>query len=169
MKPAILTHLAIEGIEVRALDPDTLLLTPKAKVTPEIVEMVRPHKAEILAALAADAAYNAARQLARRCEATGRDLAETVAALGPEDRRLLGEDFVARVERSCAVSAIEGATCPGRTLITICRNYGVTLRVDDFDGTLVIGPGAWRSLVRAIAAHVDEIAELLITGRANDA
>ena len=52
------------------------------------------------------------------------------------------------------------------SLIYVCRRYGVGLRID-LDGTVVVESygKAWCALVGAIAAHVDEIASiLLITG-----
>jgi hypothetical protein len=50
------------------------------------------------------------------------------------------------------------------SLIDVCRKYGVGLRIDP-DGMLVVESygKAWRALVGAIAAHVDEIASILLT------
>jgi len=50
------------------------------------------------------------------------------------------------------------------SLIDFCRRYGVGLRIDP-DGTVVIESygKAWCALVGAIAAHVDEIASILLT------
>jgi hypothetical protein len=50
------------------------------------------------------------------------------------------------------------------SLIDVCLCYGIGLRVDP-DGTVVIESygKAWRALVGAIAAHVDEIASILLT------
>jgi len=50
------------------------------------------------------------------------------------------------------------------SLIDVCRKYGVGLRIVR-DGTVVVesyGKG-WHALVGAIAAHVDEIASILLT------
>jgi hypothetical protein len=51
-----------------------------------------------------------------------------------------------------------------KSLIDVCRRYGVGLRIDP-DGTVVVESygKAWRALVRAIAAQVDEIASILLT------
>ena len=52
---------------------------------------------------------------------------------------------------------------PAGTLIRTCLEYGVGLRVEP-DGTLVVASNgkAWRSLIDAIEAHVDEIAVLIL-------
>ncbi len=50
------------------------------------------------------------------------------------------------------------------SLIDVCRRCGVGLRIDP-DGTLVVESygKAWRALIGAIAAYVDEIASILLT------
>jgi hypothetical protein len=50
------------------------------------------------------------------------------------------------------------------SLIDVCRHYGVGLRIDP-DGTVVVESygKAWHALVGAVAAHVDEIASILLT------
>jgi hypothetical protein len=54
---------------------------------------------------------------------------------------------------------------PARNLIRTCREYGVGLRLDP-DGTLVVESKgrAWRGLVAAIEAHVDDVAALVAQG-----
>lgn len=54
---------------------------------------------------------------------------------------------------------------PAGALIRTCLEYGVGLRVEA-DGTLVVASNgkAWRSLIDAIEAHVDEIAALILNG-----
>lgn len=54
---------------------------------------------------------------------------------------------------------------PAGTLIRTCLEHGVGLRVEA-DGTLVVASNgnAWRSLIDAIEAHVDEIAVLILSG-----
>jgi hypothetical protein len=51
---------------------------------------------------------------------------------------------------------------PASSLIEICNEYDVGLRLEA-DGTLVVRSNgrAWRSLVQAIEAHVDVIAQLI--------
>jgi hypothetical protein len=57
------------------------------------------------------------------------------------------------------------AQAEARRLIRTCREYGVGLRHEP-DGTLVVTSNgrAWRSLVDAIEANVDAVAELLLAG-----
>lgn len=54
---------------------------------------------------------------------------------------------------------------PAGALIRTCLEYGVGLRVEA-DGTLVVASNgkAWRSLIDAIEAHVDEVAALILNG-----
>ncbi len=54
---------------------------------------------------------------------------------------------------------------PAGALIRTCLEYGVGLRVEA-DGTLVVTSNgkAWRSLITAIEAHVDEVAALILNG-----
>jgi hypothetical protein len=52
-----------------------------------------------------------------------------------------------------------------KSLIRTCREYGVGLRLDPDGALVVVSNGrAWRSLVSAIEAHVDDIAQLIVTG-----
>lgn len=50
-------------------------------------------------------------------------------------------------------------------LIRTCKEYGVGLRLEP-DGTLVVASNgrAWRSLVDAIEANVDAVADLVLAG-----
>jgi hypothetical protein len=54
---------------------------------------------------------------------------------------------------------------PACSIVRTCRRHGVALRVDP-DGTLVVlsNGRAWRSLVAAIEAHVDDVAALVAPG-----
>ena len=54
------------------------------------------------------------------------------------------------------------ALAPAKGLLKTCREHGVGLRLEP-DGTLVVESNgrAWRSLVRAIEAHVDAVAQLI--------
>lgn len=80
------------------------------------------------------------------------------------------EDQTSSNERSRAADTGDRVEIPAdaapESLIDVCCKYGVGLRIDP-DGTVVIESygKAWRGLVGAIEAHVDEIASiLLITG-----
>ncbi len=64
------------------------------------------------------------------------------------------------VQKPLTFSQIEA-----RRLIRTCKEHGVGLRLDP-DGTLVVTSNgrAWRSLVDALEANVDAVAELVSTG-----
>src|SRR5258708_27750594 len=57
------------------------------------------------------------------------------------------------------------AQVEARRLIRVCKEHGVGLRLEP-DGTLVVASNgrAWRSLVDALEANVDAVAELGSTG-----
>ncbi len=121
---------------------------PKLRIVPkpddaELIERLRAHKTELMALLKEQAEIeqlaklDAERNAADRVAGRGYDYDKTA----PSYREYLGR------------------TAAGG-LIRTCLEYGVPLRVEP-DGTLVAGPGAWRSLVIALEAHVDEIAELI--------
>ena len=57
------------------------------------------------------------------------------------------------------------AQVEARRLIQTCKEYGVDLRLEP-DGTLVVTSNgrAWRSLVDAIEANVDAVADLISAG-----
>jgi hypothetical protein len=57
------------------------------------------------------------------------------------------------------------AQVEARRLIRMCQEYGVGLRLEP-DGTLVVSSNgrAWRSLVDAIEAEVEAVAELILAG-----
>ena len=61
---------------------------------------------------------------------------------------------------------------PAYSLVAVCRRYGVALRIYH-DGTLVVGKAGakaeeptqpWSTLIRAIEAHLDAVAELVASG-----
>ena len=62
---------------------------------------------------------------------------------------------------------------PAYSIVATCQGYGVALGIDTVSGDLVVGkPGAkwsepsqpWRSLVIAIEAHVEAVADLVEAG-----
>lgn len=55
-----------------------------------------------------------------------------------------------------------------RSLLRTCREHGIGLRLEE-DGTLVVASNgrAWRALVDAIEANVDEVAKLVADGWAD--
>jgi hypothetical protein len=61
-------------------------------------------------------------------------------------------------------------TSVAKSLIRICLEHGVGLRLDPDGALVVVSNGkAWRSLVNAIEAHVDAIAALVAAGWNGDA
>jgi hypothetical protein len=48
---------------------------------------------------------------------------------------------------------------PARTLIRLCREFGVALKLEPDGMVLVVRP--WRSLLTALEAHVDDVAVLI--------
>ena len=70
-----------------------------------------------------------------------------------------------RAQDDPAANPIIEAPAEAAELIRTCREYGVGLKLDP-DGTLVIvsNGNAWRALVNAIEAHVDEVTALVAAG-----
>ena len=142
-----------------------IIARPAGALPPEIKVAAQQHKAELLGLL------------------TGSDLT-------PRDRddhadhvvetvrtRLDGENYGGEsgidwgygLYRSTATDAERIAqvlpTGPARCLIRMCREHGIGLRLEP-DGTLVLQSNgrAWRGLVAAIEAHVDDVAALVAQG-----
>jgi hypothetical protein len=86
----------------------------------------------------------------------------TTTAIQP-DTHLHAEPAEAKIDRLAQADGWS-RSAPAQSLIDTCRQYDVGLRVDP-DGTLVVESygRAWRSLVQAIGAHADGIANMLIT------
>jgi hypothetical protein len=61
-------------------------------------------------------------------------------------------------------------TSVAKSLIRTCLEHGVGLRLDPDDTLVIVSNGhAWRSLVDAIEAHVDDVAALVAAGWNGDA
>jgi tubulysin polyketide synthase-like protein len=88
------------------------------------------------------------------CVADGRIGVQPAGRLSDQERALI------RTHKSELLTLL--ANTP-ESLIDICRKHGVGLRIDP-DGTVVVESygKAWRALVAAIAAHVDEIASIML-------
>jgi hypothetical protein len=157
----LLTELGRRGIRIEPRPNGNLYLAPKDLLTPELVERVRSHKAELVALLSTPQPDSEAERVAR------------LDARHEQDR-LIGRghdvDPTAPSYVDWAASRIP-ENSPARSLIRTCREYGVGLRLDPHGTLVVLSNGrAWRSLVAAIEAHVDDIALLLATGwNGNDA
>src|SRR6266478_5439070 len=77
----------------------------------------------------------------------------------------VAETHIAMPKVGRAYQSIEPDRTSAMSLIKTCKEHGVGLKLDT-DGTLIVisNGAAWRSLVNAIEAHVDEIVELLMAG-----
>jgi hypothetical protein len=141
---ALLNDLRERGLRVTIAGPN-LRIVPKV-TDPALIERLRARKAEVMALLTEQA--ETARIVALDAERHARDR---------QARRGYDHDSTAPSHGEWVRSS------PAAALIRTCREYNVALRVDS-DGTLVVGPGAWRSLVGEIEAHVDDIIALLESG-----
>ena len=134
----LLRRLQIQGIEPRLRNGRFKLVGPANRITPDLLAAAGRHKAELLA-------YLCQEQEGR--EVCCKDVGGGYKAL-PPDRT------------------------PAYSLLETCRRYGVTLRIDD-GGDVVVGKAGakadeptqpWPSLLMALEAHVDEVAELIEAG-----
>jgi hypothetical protein len=139
----LLSELRSQGKTI-AVVGSVLRIVPKV-TDAALIERLRAYKAELMALLKEQAEIeqlaklDAERNAADRVAGRGYDYDKTA----PSYHEYLGR------------------TAAGG-LIRTCLECGVRLRVEP-DGTLVAGPGAWRSLVVALEAHVDEVAELILS------
>jgi hypothetical protein len=146
----VLSEIQRRGVTVLVRD-GKLIARPISAVPPDLAERARQHRAEIIKLV--------------RC------------LPDPETVRIEGSDAdrTARSRRGYDdnPSAFGQTECldpiaprdrlePARSLIRTCREHGVGLRLEP-DGTLVVESNgrAWRSLMRAIEAHVDAVAQLI--------
>lgn len=151
----VLSEILGLGVTLRVRD-GKLIARPIRAVPPDLAERARQHRAEIIKLLycppdpetvriaGLDGHRNARDRLLRR----GYDYDPSV----PGHAEYL-DQIATRAQLE-----------PARSLIRTCREYGVGLRLEP-DGTLVVESNgkAWRSLVRAIEAHVDAVAQLINT------
>jgi hypothetical protein len=134
---SILIEFGRRGIALRA-ESGRLIARPLSAVPVELRKAAAEKKAELVALLADP---DAAR------------IAQLDAERHVQDR--LTKTFLLNPGPIDALSA-------AKSLIRTCREYGVGLRLEP-DGTLVVESNgrAWRSMVRAIEAHVDAVAQLI--------
>jgi hypothetical protein len=142
---------------VEALSNGNLLLAPKERLSPHLLDEVRQHKTGLLRLLSDP--YEHTKAIAHHCEATGTDLADYLAG----DARL--REKMARDTRPAEWT-------PAHSILETCQRYGVALRIEP-NGTLVVGKAdakadepsqPWPSLLDAIEAHLETVARLLATG-----
>jgi hypothetical protein len=126
---------------------------PKLRIVPkpddaELIERSRAHKAELMALLKEQAEIERIARLDAE-----RNEADRIAKRGydHDPEQPSHREYVGRT--------------PAAALIKACLEHGVGLRVEA-DGTLVVASNgkAWRSLIDALEAHVDEVAALILNG-----
>ena len=168
---ALLTDLRARGVRIEPRPNGNLYIAPKERLTPELVQHVREHKAQLLDLLRAGhhvqaesdhiAHLDAERSEADRITRRGFDFDPTAPS---------HEDYL----RAQPIPEIKSDPhwTPAYSLVAVCRRYGVALRIDH-DGTLVVGKAGakaeeptqpWSTLIRAIEAHLDAVAELVASG-----
>jgi hypothetical protein len=155
MNPAfeVLSEIQRRGVTLLVRD-GKLIARPISAVPPDLAERARQHRAEIIKFLHCQPGPETVRIAGSDADRNTRDLPfkhgydyDPSAPQHAEDL-----DPIAHSDR------LE----PARSLIRTCREYGVGLRLEP-DGILVVESNgrAWRSLVRAIEAHVDAVAQLI--------
>jgi TubC N-terminal docking domain len=155
MNPAleVLSEIQRRGVTLLVRD-GKLIARPISAVPPDLAERARQHRAEIIRLLHCPPDPETVRSAGLEADRNARDRLPKRGydndPSAPGHSEYL--DWIALRDR------LE----PARSLIRTCREYGVGLRLEP-DGTLVVESNgrAWRSLVRAIEAHVDAVAQLI--------
>src|SRR5260221_8108787 len=154
----VLRDLRHRGLNIRAVGGN-LRLTPSNLATPDIIERVRYHKAELLAVLGPESAVPTQKASPsvsdRTCD---------------ERDRLADHGRDSRKEAEKAASPyLPAEGHPAYSIIATCQQHGVALRIDE-EGYLVVGKAGaqsaeasqpWPSLICAIEAQLDAVARLV--------
>jgi hypothetical protein len=152
----VLGELRSRGIRVEPRPTGNLYLAPKNRLTRELVERVRAHKAEMLVLLRAGQEHATDKALA---------LLATLRAQAKEAE-------IDRLPRADSWKALPPAGAPAYSILETCQRYGVALRIDKA-GDLVVGKcGAkadepsqpWPELLAEIEAHLEAVARLVEAG-----
>jgi hypothetical protein len=131
---ALLAELAGKGIRVEPRPGGTLYVAPKARLTPELVELIRLHKAALLDHLRA-------REVAQWCEQNRVDLSigaeiarmeNEALALGWPYERLWNPDFWPHAANH--PRGLAGVMSPGDKLAEVTTDF-ITIEKDDRRGT----------------------------------
>ena len=150
----LLAALKRRGLLVDPKEGGKIIVQPADRLTDADRKAIRALKPDLLRLLS-DPDESAA-IITRRCEASGADLATPLDDHAPG---LLNEP--------------ERQVTPAESIIATCQRHGVTLRIHEATGDLIVGkPGAradepsqpWPSLLRAIEAHSEPVAALVRSG-----
>jgi hypothetical protein len=140
-------------------EPPKLAVEPASKLTGIDRERIRKHKADLLALLSAEHKKAEINRIGRLD--TERREADRQAGRG--------YDFDSTAPSHIGFMM---ASNPAYSIIADCRRYGVALRIDP-DGSLVVGKAGakaeeptqpWPSLLVAIEANLETVAELVAAG-----
>jgi hypothetical protein len=168
---SLIAELATRGIRLIP-NPPKLIAVPAAKLTDKDCEVIRRHKAGLLALL-----------VVRQEQAETDRIARLDAERREVDRQAKrGYDFdpsaPSHIEREEAeigrLASIDGWRLPpAHSIVATCQHHGVALRIDQTTGDLVVGKvGAkaddptqpWPSLLAAIETHLEAVAALVEGG-----
>ena len=149
----VLSEIQRRGVTLLVRD-GKLIARPISAVPPDLAERARQHRAEIIKLLDCPPGPETGRIAGFNADHNSQEL-----PLKPRyDHDPSAPGNTEYLDPIAPSDRLE----PARRLIRTCREYGVGLRLEP-DGTLVVESNgrAWRSLVRAIEAHVDAVAQLI--------
>jgi hypothetical protein len=159
----VLRELRQRGLNIRAVGSN-LRLTPSNLATPDIIERVRYHKAELLAVLGPENAVQ-----------TGKAIPFLSSSDACNERdRLAGHGchYTSGEAEKAASPYLPAKGHPAYSIIATCQQHGVALRIDE-EGCLVVGKAGaesadasqpWPALIHAIEAQLDAVARLVEMG-----
>jgi len=158
----VLRELRQRGLNIRAVGGN-LRLSPSDLATPEIIERVRYHKAELLAVLGPENAVP-----------TAKDTPLVSGGTCNERERMVvhGRDYTRSKAEKTASPNLPAEGHPAYSIVATCQQHGVALRIDE-EGYLVVGKAGaksaelsqpWPSLIHAIEAQLDAVARLVEIG-----
>jgi hypothetical protein len=160
---ALLIDLRARGFRIEPRPNGNLYISPRDRLTPELVQCVREHKTRLLDLLRAD-----------HYEVANTEI-NYITRLNVERREAdrqarRGYDFDQAAPSHAEFLLSTGH--PAYSIIADCRRYGVALRIDR-DGTLVVGKAGakaeeptqpWPALLVALEANLEKVAELVEAG-----
>jgi hypothetical protein len=163
----LLSELAARGIRVRLVEDGKLGLTPRGRLTPDLIDRIRAHKTALLARLAAERERTETESIAH-FDQEGREAdREAQRGYDVDCDAPSHADYLEHTGQRC------GCQSPARGIVATCRRYGVALRIDATTGDLVVGKAGakadqpsqpWPSLLVALEAHLEAVATLVASG-----